>query len=524
MTAAELREGQPEMRIPTVSPDEHGEISADIVIIGSGMGGSTVAHALAGSGADILVVERGDFLPREYDNWSAEAVFGAGRYKNAEKWHDARGEAFTPGVHYFVGGNTKVFGAMMPRFRESDFGPVEHPDGISPPWPITYTELEPYYTAAEKLYQVHGQAGADPTDPWRSGDFPYPAVEHDEPVAELAAALQRQGLHPYSMPAAVGRRSGGGCVLCPTCDGFPCMIDAKGDAEVMALRPVVADGAVRLLTRTQVLTLRSGSTGRTVTTALAVRDGRPVRIGAGRFVLACGAVNTAAVLLRSSSSTHPGGLANTSGRVGRNYMVHNSTFLVGIDPRRENTTRFQKTLAFNDWYEAGGDLRYPLGNVQMLGKLRAPMIAAARPHLPRALLSWATGHSVDLYLTSEDLPNPENRVIVDANDRIVVHWRANNLSSHRSLVRKTRRAIRAAGYPLTFTQRMRIETNSHQCGTAVMGTDPASSVVDPCCKAHDLDNLWIVDSAPFPSSAAINPALTIAANALRVAAIGGITT
>jgi choline dehydrogenase-like flavoprotein len=158
----------------------------------------------------------------------------------------------------------------------------------------------------------------------------------------------------------------------------------------------------------------------------------------------------------------------------------------------------------------------------MLGKLQGPMVKAARRWVPMPLLDYLTGRSLDIYLTTEDLPDRDNRVTLDPSGNIVVHWRPNNLRPHRELVRRATRAVRRAGYPLVFSQRMGIETNSHQCGTAVMGTDPAHSVLDPECRTHDVGNLWVVDSACFPSSAALNPALTIAANALRVAAAGGL--
>jgi choline dehydrogenase-like flavoprotein len=194
-----------------------------------------------------------------------------------------------------------------------------------------------------------------------------------------------------------------------------------------------------------------------------------------------------------------------------------------VDPRRRNTTSFQKTLGFNDWYLTGPDSPYPLGNLQMLGKIQAPMVKGARPWVPVPVLAYMTNHSIDIYLTTEDLPDPDNRVVVGNDGRITVHWKPNNLVPHRHLVRRVSRLVRRAGYPLILTERMGIETNSHQCGTAVMGADPRHSVLDPSCRTHDVGNLWVVDSACFPSSAALNPALTIAANALRVASVSNLT-
>ncbi|MEU4202890.1 GMC family oxidoreductase [Streptomyces sp. NPDC026294] len=498
-------------------------LDCDIAVLGSGMGGATLAYALRGTGARVLVVERGDFLPREWQNWSAPDVFTAARYRNAEPWYDATaGRYFSPGVHYYVGGNTKVFGATLPRFREADFGPLEHAEGISPGWPFPYGALEPHYAHAERLYRVHGTRAADPTDPWRSGDYPWPAVPHEPAVAALAESLRDQGLTPFTLPTGVDLREDGRCLRCGTCDGFPCLVEAKSDADVCALRPALASGNVSLLTRATVTRLVTGASGRRVTEALARYEGRELRIRADRYVLACGAVNTAALLLRSepgSLRTGPvrtTGLANGSGQAGRNYMVHNSTFLMAVDPRHANDVVFQKTLGVNDWYLGDGS-HGPLGNIQALGKLRPPSAGGLWPRTPRPLLAAATRRSVDLYLTSEDLPVPENRVAVGPGGRTEVHWRPGHLPPHRRLTRRAVQMMRRAGFPLVRTRRLGIAVNSHQCGTAVAGSDPAASVVDPGCKAHELDNLWIADSSWFPSSAAVNPALTIAANALRIA-------
>jgi len=506
---------------PVIQAIDADSVDCDIAIIGSGMGGATLAWALRRSGARVLVVERGDFLPREDENWSPNAVFCQHRYRNAEAWQDGTSRRrFAPGVHYYVGGNTKVYGACLPRFREQDFGALEHREGVSPAWPVTYADLEPHYDAAEHLYGVHGTPGADPTEPWRSGEYPYPALQHEPPIAEFAASLAEQGLHPFAMPSAVDRREGGACIRCRTCDGFPCKVDAKGDADVRAIRPALATGGVRLLTRAYVHRLETSPDGRRVHDAVVRRDGATFRLRAQRFVAACGAVNSAALLLRSTSDRQPQGLANRSGLLGRNYMVHNSTFLIGVDPRRLNTVMFQKTLGLNDWYLSGRDTPFPLGNVQMLGKLQGPMLRSARRWLPAPAANYIANRSVDLYLTTEDLPEPGNRVVVGEDGGIRVHWTPNNLASHRELVRRVTRAVRRSGYPLVLTKRMDIATNSHMCGTAVMGSDERQSVLDPGCRTHDVENLWIVDSSSFPSSAAMNPALTIAANALRVAADG----
>jgi choline dehydrogenase-like flavoprotein len=497
--------------VPREAPER---VDCDVAIVGSGIGGATLAWALRDSGARVLVLERGDFLPREWQNWSPREVHQRRRYSNSDAWVDARGRAFVPGNYHYVGGSSKFYGATMLRLRETDFDAVEHHDGISPPWPVGYAELERFYAEAERLYWVHGGAG-DPTEPWRSTPYPHPPLDHEPPVAEIAERLRARGLHPFPLPQAVDRGPGGACVLCRTCDAYPCLVDAKGDADLAAMRPALRSPTVRLLTRAHVTSIESTPDGAAVRRLRALRDDRPLEVHAARFVLSAGAVNTAALLLRS-------GVANSSGMVGRNYMSHNSSFVVGVRPGRAHELVFQKTLGINDWYLAGEATRYPLGNVQALGKLQGPMIKAARRRLPLSVLEWSTRRSIDFYVQSEDLPRPDNRVVLDSAGRVQLLREATNVVPHRTLVRHTTRLLRACGYPFVFTERLGIEATAHQCGTARMGDDPGASVVDRDCRSHDLRNLWIVDASTFPSSAGVNPALTIAALALRVGASGAL--
>jgi choline dehydrogenase-like flavoprotein len=489
----------------------------DIVIIGTGMGGGTLAYALRNSGARLLLLERGDFLPQESQNWSPEEVFDRRRYKPAETWLDEAGKPFHPGVHYVVGGNTKVYGAALPRLRRQDFDAVEHEGGISPAWPICYDDLEPYYVRAEEIYLVHGASGADPTEPPRSGPFPFPPVPHEPYIAELAARLREQGLHPFELPMGIDLRPGGRCIRCKTCDGFPCRVLAKGDADVCAVRPSLESRDVELLTQAYARRLRTDPAGRRVIAVEVARAGEQLEVSTSIVVVACGAVNSAALLLRSAGNAHPNGLANSSGLVGRNYMVHNNTAVMAVHPTRRNPTVFQKTLAVNDFYLRGPDRPYPLGNLQLLGKLQVGMLTADQPLVPRPVLQAMANRSIDWWVMSEDLPDPDNRVTLAPDGTIRVQWKPNNLVAHTELVQAARQMLRRAGYPLVLTQRMGIETNSHQCGTLRFGHDPATSVLDPCCRAHDVENLYVVDASFFPSSAATNPALTIAAQALRVA-------
>jgi choline dehydrogenase-like flavoprotein len=490
---------------------------ADVVVIGSGIGGATTALALARLGVDVLVVERGERLPREPENWSPRAVFMDRRYKPAERWLDGEGKAFRPGVHYVVGGNSKVYGASLPRFREADFGAIEHLDGTSPAWPFTYADLEPYYTEAERIYGVHGSTGDDPTEPWRSTPFPFPALAHEPYVAHLEERLRQLGVHPSANAMAVDLREGGTCIRCRTCDGFPCMVGAKGDAETRALDPALASGHVRLLTGTRVRRIVTDGTGRRVKELIAEGPEGATSITGGRFVLAAGAVNSAALLLASADDGHPHGLANGSDQVGRNFMMHDNAHIAAVDLLHANDVTFQKTLSVNDWYLDGGD-GYPLGSMQLIGKVQGVMMKSWATRWPQLILDQVAHRSVEWLLMAEDLPSPDDRVTVDASGGVRTARAPGGRATQRRLHKRASRLLRGAGYQLIATQPFDISMNSHQCGTLRCGTDGATSVLDPLCRSHDIDNLWVIDGGFFPSSAAMNPALTIAAQALRVVA------
>jgi choline dehydrogenase-like flavoprotein len=492
-------------------------LQADVVIVGSGIGGATTALALARRGVDVLVLERGQRLPREPANWSPRAVFVERRYKPAETWYDARGRPFAPGVHYVVGGNSKVYGASLPRFREADFGVVEHHEGLSPAWPFTYADLEPYYAEAERIYRVHGVTGEDPTEPWRSSPYPHPALEHEPYIADLADRLRALGMHPSANAMGVDRGPTGGCVRCATCDGFPCRLGAKSDAETCAIDPALAETGLRLATGTLVRRVVTDGPGRRVSHLVVEGPDGLGTVRGNRFVLSAGAVNSAALLLASADEDHPGGLANSSGLVGRNFMMHNNAHVAALDLDRRNDVTFQKTLSVNDWYADGGDGR-PLGTMQLIGRVDEVMMKSWATKVPLPLLRAIAARSVEWLVMSEDLPSWDNRVTVDSKGRITTAREARGRSTHRRLHTKAKEMLRAAGYDAVFTQWFDISMNSHQCGTVVAGLDPATSVLDPWCRSHDLDNLWVVDAAFFPSSAAMNPALTIAAAALRVVA------
>ena len=489
----------------------------DIVIVGSGAGGGTMAHALAETGASILVLERGDFIPQEAENWNPEAVWKHLRYQSKERWLDEGGREFRPYTHYNVGGNTKFWGSVLYRLRREDFQAVEHRDGVSPAWPIDYETLAPYYDRAEQMYHVRGQAGLDPTEPPR-GPYPYEAVPHAPGMAAIVERLRGFGLHPSPLPLGLLRPGEeNGCILCNTCNSFVCRIHAKSEADVCAVRPALRNGNVTLWTRACALRLITDGRGRRLEAVEVEREGRTVRVEAPLFIVSCGAVNSAALLLRSANDRHPAGLANSSGLVGRRYMAHLATMMQGFHPFRPNATVFQKTVAINDFYFAGPHSRYPLGQIQSQGRTHGVMAQTVYPSIPLWAYEAWVARGVDWLVMSEDLPRLDNRVTVERDGRIRLRYRPNNLRSHRALVARTKRILRRLGFWLIVKHSHGSKNTTHQCGTLVFGTKPEDSVLDPFCRAHDIDNLFVVDASFFPSSAAVNPGLTIIAQALRVA-------
>jgi choline dehydrogenase-like flavoprotein len=503
----------------------------DVIILGTGAGGGTLARHLAPSGKRILLIERGDWLPREPENWLSQNVFVENRYVSPETWYDENGKAFQPQIHYFVGGATKLYGAALYRLRAEDFGELRHHDGVSPTWPISYDELEPYYTKAEQAYEVHGARGEDPTEPPASAPYPFPALSHEPRIQQLADDLEAAGYHPFHAPCGVRLNEANMpysiCVRCTNCDGFPCAVHGKSDAEVLGVRPALEHPNVTLLTNTTALELKTNSGGTNVTEVVVEHDGKREQLTADVFVVACGAANTASLLLRSANEKHPTGLANGSDQVGRNYMFHNSQAVLALS-REENPTVFQKTLGLNDFYLANDEFEYPLGNIQMVGKSQAEMYRGEQPGETKLAPEWTlervAKHAIDFWLSTEDLPMPENRVTVDKDGKLTLRYRATNEVPKEKLYEKLKSILGKLdlneGHLLKRFAYMKNEIPvagvAHQAGTCRFGTDPASSVLNVDCRAHELDNLYVVDTSVFPSIGAVNPALTAMANSLRV--------
>jgi len=507
----------------------------DVIIIGSGAGGGTLAHSLAPTGKKILILERGSYVRREKANWDSRAVNVEARYQTKEQWRDKNGNPLHPHTNYYVGGNTKFYGAALFRLRREDFGEIRHFGGISPAWPISYDDLEPYYLQAERLYHVHGQRGEDPTEAAASGPYPHPPISHEPRIQQLSEDFARQGLRPFHTPLGLqideANPVASKCIRCDTCDGYPCLVDAKSDAQVICVDPALRFPNVSLMTDSYVEKLETSASGREVSRVVVRQNGHTIGLSADVVVVSCGAINSAALLLRSANDQHPRGLANSSDLVGRHYMGHVNSVMLALS-KCPNPTLYHKTLAVNDFYLASKDWQYPMGHFSFVAKLDGVALSAGAPAIaPGWTLDLMAKHSLSFWLTSEDLPDPNNRVTLDREGNIVLSYTPNNQEAHDRLVAKLKQLLNqqtACGVHghechqglfarnLFLGDQIPLAGVAHQNGTIRFGKDPRTSALDIQCKAHDLDNLYVVDGSFFPSSAAVNPALTIMANALRV--------
>jgi choline dehydrogenase-like flavoprotein len=499
----------------------------DAIIIGTGAGGGTLALKLARAGKRLLILERGSFLPREQANWDTKAVFLENRYHTTEVWTDKDGKELHPGTGYWVGGNTKVYGAAMFRLRERDFDELQHEGGISPAWPLKYDVFEPYYCDAEDLFCVHGHGGIDPTEPRRSRDYPFPPVSNEPRMAEIQGEIEKLGYKPFPCPLALkldeADRLHSPCIRCDSCDGYPCLIHAKSDSDINCIRVIMDLPNVTLLTDTYVTRLVTNATGTAVTGVETESKGVEQTFQGNIVAVCCGAINSAALLLRSANDKYPNGLANSSDQVGRNFMFHQADVILSITTEK-NPSVYMKTFAMNDFYFGEKDYPYPMGNVQPIGSFHYEMLESDAPAItPTFALELMKEHAVPWWLTTEDLPEPENRVEW-VNGHVQLRYTPNNTVSFQRLrdrfIDVLKRSCQADhifhGPQAYFKQRIPLEGVGHQNGTCRFGDDPATSVLDTNCRAHDLDNLYVVDGSFFCSSAAVNPSLTIIANALRV--------
>jgi choline dehydrogenase-like flavoprotein len=424
-----------------------------------------------------------------------------------------------------VGGNTKVYGAALLRMREFDFEEVRHFGGVSPAWPLSYRDMEPYYTRAEHLYCVHGQRGADPWDPPASSGYAYQPVAPEPRIKQVFDDLTSLGYKPFPIPLGVrldGNEDGTAPYRLSNFDGYPDLTEVKADAHVIGIKPILKRRNVSLLTNAYVERLETDRTGGEVTGVVAVVDGERRTFRAGIVVLACGAINSAAVLLRSANEKHPRGLANSSGQVGRNYMTHQNGCFIAVtdDP---NPSQFQKYFGLSDFYRGADDSPFPLGTIQLMGKPDRGTLEWLRgDRLPGVSIDAIIPRTLDFFLTAEDLPDPNNRITLRDDGAIRVSYTLNNTEAYDRLQARLismltqMERLRGRNPPEFLYSRLGVGGVSHQNGTLRFGVDPSTSVLDGNCRAHDLDNLYVVDGSFFPSSSAVNPSLTIMANALRV--------
>ena len=457
-------------------------------------------------------------------------MFVDGRYVSPDTWYDANGKAFQPQIHYFVGGATKLYGAALYRLRREDFGELHHHDGISPAWPIAYDDMEPYYTLAERPTRCTAPGVRTRPNP-RRAPLPLPGALARTPDPAALRRPRRRRLPPLPRPCGVmldeANMPYSTCVRCAFCDGFPCPLHAKSDAEVHGVRPALEHPNVTLLTNATAVRLDTNPAGTAVTEVVVDHDGERQTFGADIVVVSCGAANTAKLLLASANDQHPHGLANGSDQVGRNFVFHNSQAVLALS-HEPNPTVFQKTLGVNDFYFGTDDFEYPMGNIQMVGKSTEEMYRGEKPIetklAPTRVLGDIATHAVDFWLSTEDLPRPDSRVTLERDGSIRLSYEVGNQVASDRLYHQLKSMLGHLGMHQDhlIPRHAYLKTDipvagcAHQAGTCRFGTDPATSVLDVDCRAHEVDNLYVVDTSFFPSIGAVNPALTAMANALRV--------
>ncbi|AFY55712.1 choline dehydrogenase-like flavoprotein [Rivularia sp. PCC 7116] len=477
----------------------------DVIIVGTGAGGGTLARKLAPTGKKILVLEQGDFLEKGSSQLVDVEVFKKESFYAPEKWYEEE-DSFFPQTNYSVGGNTKIYSGVLQRLREKDFEKVQHQDGFSPEWEVKYKDFEPYYTEAEKLYQVHGNVGNDLTEPSRSEDFPLPTVDSEPQIEDICTRISKQGLNPAYLPIGVGKQG-------------------RTDSEDTGIYPTIKKyDNVTVKTSAKVVRLVTNASGKEVKAVEANIGDRSYLFVGNIIVLSCGAINSAALLLRSSNEKHPKGLANSSDLVGRNLMKQLMTVVVQLS-NTPNSGLFQRTRYINDFYWGDENFSYPMGHIQNSGGIlqdvifseSPPILSVAAKLMPGFGLKQLAKRSIGWWLQTEDLPSPKNRVRVKGG-KLYLDYTANNIEAHDRLIYRWIDVLKSIDEKQKIYPRGEapIQVVAHQSGTCRFGEDTRTSVLDLNCRTHDIDNLYVVDSSFFPSISATSPALTVIANALRV--------
>jgi choline dehydrogenase-like flavoprotein len=486
----------------------------DAVVIGAGLGGSTLAYRLAQRGMHVLVLEKGDLLqlpPRRPGD-------PVGIYLKRFPALVTR-EAGPDGLNV-VGGQTKFYGAAMYRMRESDFRAILHEAGESPAWPITYNDLEPYYCEAERIYRIHGASEGDPTEPPRSSPFPHPPLPHAPLVASLVDRLHQSGTPVSSLPRALDYGPNGKCVLCSTCDAYYCQLDAKMDAETAALRPALGSGYVELMTRAQCLRILTSEDGTKATGVLIERDGEQQTLHADVVALCAGIGRSARLLLESRTAKHPHGIGNSSQCVGLYFGGHTTSMVFPmLSFTKKLPEMHTKTFSINAYYNGAPHWPYPLGVIQAAGQIPFWDGEAVR-WWKRSAARLVGERSVFCFYMTEALPTRESGFQVSEGRIVGMRPPVENTATFDQLRLLAIDVFRRAGYKVVAPRHRALY---HPTGTVVFGTDPRFSVLDRNCKVHDIERLFVVDASVLPSAGAVNTGLTIAALALKVGdAIAGV--
>ncbi len=465
----------------------------DVVIIGSGAGGSSLAHRLATGGRKVLLVERGQEV--------AKTVDGTDRYLYHVLGLDQPVS--------FIGGQTKFYGAALYRMRESDFREVQHEAGVSPAWPITYQELEPYYLEAERLYRVHGAPDGDPTEPPRSGPFPHPPLPHDPVVAKVVERLNASGTQVAAIPRGIDYGPGRPCTLCPNCDSHACAVDAKMDADTAALRPALATGNVELAAGVECLKVLTSEDGTRTTGVLLKADGVERVVEAGIVVVSCGIPGSALLLRRSKTKAHPEGLGNNQGLLGRYLAGHSSGVIFPILGLKSIWGRHTKTFAINAFHDEAPGTGLPGGVIQVSGQ--APIWEGASK-ITKPIVKFIARRSLLIFYMTESLPTKEAGLVFEGDEVKEVIRPLHNDKTFANLRNLAASLFRKAGYPVITRSRNDLW---HQVGTARMGVSPETSVTDTECQVHGISGLYVVDASVLPTAGTVNTGLTIIALALR---------
>jgi choline dehydrogenase-like flavoprotein len=508
----------------------------DVIIIGTGAGGGMLTYHLAPSGKRILLLERGDVLPRELQNWDAEEVFVKSRYIAPDTWYDSRNEPFQPQAHYALGGATKLYGAALKWLRWEDCGALRHYDGISPAWPISHEELEFYYAQAEHLSPVHGLHGEYPTDPPASAPYPSPPVANEPRIQQLFDDLKAGGYHPFHASGGIlldeQHRAASTCIRCQTCDGHPCLVHAKADAEVICVRPALQHPTnVTLLTHAHAVKLHTTPSGRAVTEVEVERHGAVEAYH--------GDIMETAWSWRGASPTRPSCCCRPTTDIQTAWatgLTRSGATICSTTAERYWRSRVKRPsrCSRRRWGSLASILAWraspipSMGNIQMTGNSVPAMCRGERSALTRLAPTWSLAemaqHAVDFWLSTEDLPTPNNRVTVDARGPSKLSYSLNNLVPAERPYDKLKPMLPPLGFhpehpvPRDFYLQTEIPVAGvgHQADTCRFGTDPQTSVLYTNCKVHALDNRYVVNTSCFPSIGTVNPALTVMANALRV--------